>query len=205
MDTKECKKCGETLPLSEFYKNKKCNDGLSSWCKKCMKENSKQHYQENKKEIIENIKQNYQKNKKKILEYHKQYAKNNKEKISEYSKQYYQINKENVLKYYKNFRSTLIGYCYSIRNENISEDKKYGRIGEELPNNYPTIEDYINLLQQPDFYDGKQYNFNEMGLDRIDNNKPHTIDNVVPCSTVNNRKRGKHYTHKEFVNLMMQN
>ena len=205
MCLKKCKKCGKELHLSEFYKNKKCNDGLSSWCKKCMKQYSKNKYEKNKEKIIESQKQHYKNNKKEILEYNKQYYQNNKEKIIEYSKQYYQENKEKILKYYKNHHLTLVGYCRSIRNSNISEDRKYGRIGKELPNNYPTIDDYIKILQQVDFYDGKQYNFFEMGVDRIDNSKPHTLDNIVPCSTSNNKKRGRRYTHKEFMEFMMQN
>ena len=59
------------------------------------------------------------------------------------------------------------------------------------------------FLQLPDFYDGKQYHFTEMGIDRIDNSKPHTLDNIVPCSTKNNKKRGKKYTCEQFIKLMM--
>lgn len=203
MDTKKCKRCGKTLPLSEFYKNKACKDGLSSWCRECTKQNSKKQYNKNKEKIIEIVKQHYNDNKEKRLEYAKQYILDNKEKLAEYSKQYYKEHKKQILEYYKKRHLTLIGYCNSVRNSNISEDRKYGRIGEEIPINYPTIEDYMELLQQPDFYDGKQYNFTEMGLDRIDNSKPHTLDNIVPCSTVNNRKRGRRYTHEEFIELMM--
>ena len=155
--------------------------------------------------MIERVKQHYKDNKEKKLDYIKQYYNDNKKKILEYSKEYYQKNKNNVLDYYKKYHSTLYGYCYMIRSSNISEDRKYNRIGEKLPDNYPTIENYIELLQKPDFYDGKQYPFNEMGLDRIDNGKPHTLDNVVPCSTKNNKKRGKHYTHEDFKNFMMIN
>lgn len=33
--TKRCPKCGRDLPHSEFHKNRKRYDGLSSWCKSC--------------------------------------------------------------------------------------------------------------------------------------------------------------------------
>jgi 5-methylcytosine-specific restriction endonuclease McrA len=33
--TKECRKCGETKPTSEFYKSPKHKDGLRSSCKRC--------------------------------------------------------------------------------------------------------------------------------------------------------------------------
>ena len=39
--TKKCSKCGRELPVSEFYKNKSCKDGLRPYCKECHKEYSK--------------------------------------------------------------------------------------------------------------------------------------------------------------------
>lgn len=145
----------------------------------------KQHYTENKEAILERQKQHYAKNKESILEYQKQYRQENKERI----KQYYAENKERKKQYHKQYYATLRGYCNSIRNSNIRTDRKYGRIGDELPSNYPTIEDYMELLQMPDFYDGKQYHFTEMGFDRIDNSLPHTLDNIVPCTTQHNIER----------------
>lgn len=38
MKTKVCRKCGKTLPISDFHKNKKSSDGLHSYCKECHKE-----------------------------------------------------------------------------------------------------------------------------------------------------------------------
>ena len=35
MKTKTCTKCGETKPVSEFYKHKRAKDGLASHCKVC--------------------------------------------------------------------------------------------------------------------------------------------------------------------------
>ena len=106
-------------------------------------------------------------------------------------KQWRESNPKYMKQYMNQYFDTLRGHCIRIRNSNILEDRKYERIGEELPNNYPTVEDYMELLLLPDFYDGKQYDFTDMGLDRIYNDKPHTLDNVVPCSTANNRKRGR--------------
>lgn len=33
---KVCSKCGETKPLTDFYKDKKASDGHQSWCKRCV-------------------------------------------------------------------------------------------------------------------------------------------------------------------------
>lgn len=38
METKKCYKCGRTLPVTEFYKNRSTKDGLQSMCKDCIKE-----------------------------------------------------------------------------------------------------------------------------------------------------------------------
>ena len=209
-DTKVCKKCGRELPISEFNKNKSKKDGLQSNCKECANQHRKQYYQENKKAIAEQRKQYRQENKKVITEHQKQYQKQyqkqwyaenkehkkqyyqeNKKAIAEYMKQWYAENKKVIAEQRKQYYNTLRGYCINIRNANIRCDRKYGRIGDELPSNYPTIEDYMELLQMPDFYDGKQYHFTEMGLDRIDNSKPHTLDNIVPCTTQHNIERQK--------------
>ncbi len=32
---KTCKKCGQKLPVTDFYKSKATSDGLQSYCKKC--------------------------------------------------------------------------------------------------------------------------------------------------------------------------
>lgn len=41
VQTKTCRCCGETKPISDFYQNKKASDGLQSYCKKCMNEKSR--------------------------------------------------------------------------------------------------------------------------------------------------------------------
>ena len=38
METKVCKECGQSLPRSNFSKNKATKDGLANYCKKCDKE-----------------------------------------------------------------------------------------------------------------------------------------------------------------------
>ena len=38
---KQCRKCKQFKPHSDFYKNRSSKDGLASWCKQCMKEYSK--------------------------------------------------------------------------------------------------------------------------------------------------------------------
>lgn len=204
--TKICSKCGRELPISEFSKDKSKKDGLQAYCKECNKQYREEHKEEYQKQYKAEYKEEYTEYRKQYqkqwyaehkeeqAKYQKQYREEHKEEYTEYQKQYqkqwYTEHKEERLEYQKQYYDTLRGYCENIRKCNIQADRKYGRIGDELPSDYPTIEDYMELLQLPDFYDGKQYDFSEMGLDRIDNDKPHTLDNVVPCTTEHNVQRG---------------
>jgi hypothetical protein len=42
---KRCSKCGETKPLSEFFRNKSRKDGFQNWCKTCVKKADKAYKQ----------------------------------------------------------------------------------------------------------------------------------------------------------------
>ena len=44
---KQCRSCGETKPLSEFYKHSKMSDGRLNHCKVCVKDRVNQHRQDN--------------------------------------------------------------------------------------------------------------------------------------------------------------
>lgn len=72
---KKCSECGKWLVAStyNFHKDKQCEYGLKSKCKKCRAEQHKQYHKQNRE---------------KILEQKKQWRENNKDNISEYGKQY---------------------------------------------------------------------------------------------------------------------
>ena len=38
METKTCSRCEESLPASEFYKNRQAKSGLTAYCKRCNRE-----------------------------------------------------------------------------------------------------------------------------------------------------------------------
>ena len=70
---KECPKCGETKPVSEYHKNKAYSDGLGSHCRSCRKIYEKKHYQNNKEHRLKRMKEYYEANKEKITEIQKEY------------------------------------------------------------------------------------------------------------------------------------
>ena len=51
MNSKECKKCGQLKPLSEFSKNKNEPDGLKRYCKQCVSLESKKYREQHRDEI----------------------------------------------------------------------------------------------------------------------------------------------------------
>lgn len=63
-----------------------------------------------------------------------------------------------------------------------------------------SLEDYTGLLNKPCFYDGVSL-FGEygIGLDRIDNSKGYTKENVLPCCGACNKIRGNNLTVEEMI------
>ena len=79
-----------------------------------------------------------------------------------------------------------------IYNYKISDAKR------GLDNNI-TIEWYNGFVQENScVYCGETDN---LGLDRLDNSKGHTIDNVVACCFVCNTARANNFTHEEMLEL----
>ena len=62
-----------------------------------------------------------------------------------------------------------------------------------------TFEEYFQLLSQPCYYCNKELVGVEtgVGLDRIDNSKGYTIENVLPCCSICNQTRNKNWTVEE--------
>lgn len=115
--------------------------------------------------------------------YKEKYFKDN-EKRKDYKKEWYEKNKKHILKKRKEVYETLEGRCKSIRNDCISADRRKGRIGNELPNDYITLEQTMELISR-----GKCAHYEicgcedwkKIGLNRLDNSKPHTYENCEPC------------------------
>jgi hypothetical protein len=70
---KRCKKCGETKPLSEFYRATGMKDGHRSECKACHKTKQQRWYQENRQHAIAQVKAWQQANKEHLHAYRREY------------------------------------------------------------------------------------------------------------------------------------
>lgn len=94
MAVKQCTKCGETKPLSEFYKHPQCRFGVEPTCKLCRDAKNKAWFLKNKEAHNKRSTENYHKNKERHAERCKAWAIANRDKMRAYVKKYYAANKE---------------------------------------------------------------------------------------------------------------
>ena len=124
-------------------------------------------------------------------EYQRRSYEKHKENRVECSKKYYQEHKEERKKYRDfhkeeikerdaKYRETIIGNTKKLLNNYIHNDRKSMLIGGELPSNYITIEEFISLRKKGCTHCEENY-WRNIGLNRLNNSLPHTIDNVEPC------------------------
>lgn len=86
-----------------------------------------------------------------------------------------------------------------LRSRYIREDRKYGRIGNELPQDYVTLQDVIRLITKKCTYFDEcgTVGWRKIGLNRKDNDLPHIKSNVEPCCKKCNDRLASEY-HKEL-------
>ena len=129
-------------------------------------------------------------------EYNRKYYQANREKILEQQKQYNKDNAEYFKEYKKQYSKTPMGKALYLLNRYNQSDKKHNRGKGDLTAKW--IVD--NIFSKPCHYCGKT-DWRKIGCDRINNSKPHTEDNVVPCCEECNRKRQK-MDYNEFKKKM---
>ena len=113
-------------------------------------------------------------------ERYKKWKQENIEHYKNYQKQYYEKNKEKVLEqqaeYTKAYRKTKMGRAVSLVSNYKKHDRKHGRGEGDLTAEWVVT----NILSQPCVHCGET-DWTKIGCNRIDNTKPHTMDNVEPC------------------------
>jgi len=95
---KQCSRCKEIKPMSEFYKRLSRKSGLMSHCKDCNKKKVSEWYRQNLEYCKEHYKEYYEINKTKILERSKKYHQQNLKYCKERNRKYYKINKTKIQK-----------------------------------------------------------------------------------------------------------
>ncbi len=224
---KQCPKCLEPKPLSEFGKCTINNDGLTCHCKKHIAEISKKHYVQNneKKKTYqkENIvkkkeydKEHYEENKAKRLKKVKQYQNNNKEKIAKTKKVHYELNKEEILEKAKKYREkpenkirtnkrmhlkyhTDINFKIrqNISNRILKALKENWKSGSTLALLGCTIKELKQHLQSQ-FTEGMSWDNHGLGNN---NKKEWHIDHIKPCASFDLSKESEQLKCFNFKNL----
>jgi len=119
-DNKKCLRCNTVKSITSFNKNKSKKDGLSDWCKLCIKEYNKEYNIKNKDKLAVKNKEWRDKNReiiaikdkrrrkrdaKKIAIRRRKYREKNAKWLSDKSKEHYKLHKDRILKsqraYYK--------------------------------------------------------------------------------------------------------
>lgn len=216
MEIRSCTKCGVQKPLNDEYFNKnKSKSGFNTRCKVCIKE----HYENNKEQIIERAKEYYQNNKIKILEHQKEYQQSNKEFIAKRVHEYYQKNKEHKKRYYldnkesiKESRKEYSSIYYKNNKEDLCKNnKKYKKnnrprlnilnqkrraVKKELPHTL-TIkqwEDIKVLFNNKCAYCGKELPLVQEHFIPLSKGGEYTTNNIIPsCQSCNSSKGNKDF------------
>lgn len=173
-------KYGEEAYIKKQEYNKKYREEHKEYFKYKWKE-----YQEQNKEKLKEKRHKYHiENKERCNERHKEWMKENEERCKEYHKKHYEENKEYYKEYEKKRNSTQIGRAKSLIRSYKTSDKKHG-YGETTL----TPEQLVTLMNCGCYWCGES-DWNKLGADRIDNTKPHTLENCVcSCWSCNNERQ----------------
>ena len=155
-------------------------------------EESTLHYQKHKNEILERKREKYQENKDVILRKNREWKKENPNCL----KQWREKHKEEISEYRKKYSKTPMGRASNLISSYRTNDKKHNRGECELTAQW-IVE---NIFTSKCIYCGET-DWTKLGCDRIDNGKPHTPDNVVPCCKPCNDKKGSK-SYEEFCEEM---
>ena len=162
---------------------------------KKMLQQRKEHYAKHKDEINEKRREFYGTHKDLFRESNKIYWYKNAEKLKDYKRKRYKENRDAVLAKQKKYDNTQNGRSKKMANAYKYEDRNNNR--GECTITFEWIID--NIFTSKCIYCGDD-NWQHLGADRIDNDKPHTESNVVcSCGICNCERQCKHMSVDEFI------
>lgn len=118
-------------------------------------------------------------------EYYLNEMKRYREEHPEVMKKWRDENKDHISEYNKKHSKTKMGRANNLLNSYRRNDRKHNR-GECTIKAKWIVE---NIFSKCCVYCGET-DWTKLGCDRIDNSKPHTPENVVPCCKPCNSKKG---------------
>lgn len=128
-------------------------------------------------------------------DYDKRYREEKRDFLSDYGKKWNNDNPEYRRNYYKENKGTPRGKAAYLRANYRNLDRNHGFGVDQTA----SVEDIAKFIDgNRCIYCGDD-NWEHLGLDRIDNTKPHSIDNCVCACGVCNMDRKDRYTVGEFI------
>lgn len=199
METKKCKKCDKNKSHDEFNKSSKNNDGLSFLCKECHSLYRRKHYLENKEKVIIQVNEYREANKEKYIKIANSLNQPNKKagrifetgccicnKIVFVTKK--DLNDIETKRYcskdcrYKDNKSPYYHYLSGVKKRAIIKNLKFDLTEEFLKKILEVEQNNLCAITScPIKIKEKKENstlYDTASLDRIDNAKGYTKDNV---------------------------
>lgn len=192
------------MPLGEFAKNKTRKDGLANWCKQCNKAYKATYCQANKKKIAEHRAEYYLTHREDELKKMAQYRQANREVLLQKQAEYYQANKDTILQkaaeYRANHKEAIAqkkAEYYNPQTHPLNWAKQmvkgYKRMDRERfgdDSKTITAEWFVqNIMYKPCAHCGL-LQAGSIGVNRLDNSKPHIPSNCEPCCKPCNTREG---------------
>jgi len=193
MTKKSCKICSISKDLSGFNKRKDSPDGYRNECKECLAIAKKDNYNKNHEHYLKARKNYYKKNKPQILAKEKQRYLKVKSEHNANSKKYYKKHsvkrQEQIKRYWESLKGRICVWKHSAKSRNIA---------------WHLNDDDFKSIPENCYYTGLKLTFNSnrlntISLDRKDNTKAHTKDNVVFCCQIINKMKLDN-TYSDFIN-----
>lgn len=117
MQEKKCPKCGQIKDIGDFYSNKSRRDGFSVYCKDCIKNDSREYNERNKKQCKERLQKWREENPEKVKEQNRRWREENPDKEFEKQKRYRETHEEQLYLKGKKYREEHRDYFYNKARE----------------------------------------------------------------------------------------
>jgi hypothetical protein len=199
---KICNKCKTEKNITKFSRDKSKKDNRCSMCKTCRRKYCKKYIKNNQKKIKIYRKMWYQEHKKEMSDYRK----NNRKKAQIYEKKYYKINKKSIKIHKKVYCLSADGIYMTLKNNAKNKKMKFSLIKKDFINWYNNQKQECHYCMRSlkeikqDIIENKKYK-GRLSIDRKDNNKGYTLNNIVLACRRCNYIKGDYITEEKMKKI----
>jgi len=182
---KRCPRCGECKPRAEFYRNSSRKDGLSAYCKACIKEQCSDYYKRNKDACRERLKKWRSENPEKVAAQYARQRKNNEQGYFERQRRYRERHKHQLFEKGRRYRAENKRYFLekAAQRRKLKKDTSDGTVTNAYLTSLLASQDYRCVYCKCDLNDSGKHLDHIVPLSR---GGLHTASNVQwTCPTCN--------------------